>query len=292
MGDSARNPVKIKRPSFQFYPADWRKDPLLRRCSFHLRGVWMELICLLHESEEYGVLRWPRKDIAHAVGCRVSDIQELIKIGVLSGCEHGECEPVFYTATHAGRTSEPIELLPNRGGPIYFGRRLLRDEHIRNVRSEYGYKSLELQETRFTKGPPKGLPKGGIGPTFGTPPSSSSSSSSSDREETRVHKTNKGASPSARTSDFILPDWIPADAWNGFLEMRKRIKKPLTDRAMTLAVGTLERLRAQGQDPAAVLDQSTLNTWQGLFAVKPEAKGKQSLTQLNFTKEQFTNGKF
>lgn len=71
-----------------------------------------------------------------------------------------------------------------------------------------------------------------------------------------------------------LPDWIPADAWAGYVEMRVTIKKPLkTERAINLAINTLDRLRADGNDPAAVLDQSTLNSWQGLFAVRVERRG-------------------
>lgn len=64
-----------------------------------------------------------------------------------------------------------------------------------------------------------------------------------------------------------IPDWIPFDAWDGYIQMRKKIRKPMTDRAITLAITTLDKLRQQGQDIAAVLDQSTLNSWQGLFAV-------------------------
>ena len=71
-----------------------------------------------------------------------------------------------------------------------------------------------------------------------------------------------------------LPTWIPAEAWAGYIEMRVAIKKPLkTDRAINLAINTLDRLRADGNDPAAVLDQSTLNSWQGLFAVRVERRG-------------------
>lgn len=64
-----------------------------------------------------------------------------------------------------------------------------------------------------------------------------------------------------------LPEWLPADAWAGYLDMRKKIKRPPTDRAVSLAIGILDKLRADGQDVAAVLDQSTMNSWQGLFAV-------------------------
>lgn len=50
--------------------------------------------------------------------------------------------------------------------------------------------------------------------------------------------------------------------------MRKRIKKPMTPRAMDLAVAKLADLMRAGSDPKAVLDQSTMNSWQGLFEIK------------------------
>lgn len=45
-----------KLPAFQFYPADWRKDPGVQSLNYHDRGVWFEILCLMHESEERGVL--------------------------------------------------------------------------------------------------------------------------------------------------------------------------------------------------------------------------------------------
>jgi len=66
----------------------------------------------------------------------------------------------------------------------------------------------------------------------------------------------------------ILPDWIPKEAWSEFVKMRTKIKHPLTEYAMKLAINKLAELRDEGNDPQAVLDQSTFNSWQGLFAVK------------------------
>src|SRR5690348_2585117 len=66
---------------------------------------------------------------------------------------------------------------------------------------------------------------------------------------------------------MTLPDWLPSEAWQGYIDMRKKIKRPMTDRAIQLAINTLDKMRQQGQDVAAVLDQSTLNSWQGLFPV-------------------------
>lgn len=67
-----------------------------------------------------------------------------------------------------------------------------------------------------------------------------------------------------------LPAWIPADSWNSFAEMRKKLRAPLTDDAIKLTISKLENLRAQGHDPGAVLDQSVERAWRGVFAVKQE----------------------
>lgn len=77
--------------------------------------------------------------------------------------------------------------------------------------------------------------------------------------------TPKEKPPKGVKKKSSLPYWMPIDAWDGFVEMRNKIKKPLTDRAMVLAVGKLERFRAMGHDPSEVLNQSTLNDWQDLY---------------------------
>ncbi len=70
-----------------------------------------------------------------------------------------------------------------------------------------------------------------------------------------------------------IPEWIPKDPWNGFVEMRKRIKKPMTDRAMQLCVVELQRYRSQGHNVGELLDLATKNSWQGIYLPK-DAKGK------------------
>lgn len=69
---------------------------------------------------------------------------------------------------------------------------------------------------------------------------------------------------------FALPDWIPVDAWTGFVEMRTKIRAPMTNRAMDLKVKELDRLRKQGHDIGAVLDKSTSNNWKDVYAPKTE----------------------
>ncbi len=90
--------------------------------------------------------------------------------------------------------------------------------------------------------------------------------------KTRAPKTNGVEHP--HVSGFVLPDWVPAEAWAGWIEVRKKIRAPNTDQAMRLSVKTLEQLRGKGFDPATVLNQSTQRGWRGLFEVSESNKDK------------------
>lgn len=45
-----------KAPWMKFYTADWRADSGLRSCKNAARGLWIDLLSLMHESDEYGYL--------------------------------------------------------------------------------------------------------------------------------------------------------------------------------------------------------------------------------------------
>lgn len=79
------------------------------------------------------------------------------------------------------------------------------------------------------------------------------------------------ASAKSEKPKWILPDWIPVDAWDGFEEMRNKIRKPMTDRARGMIVTELQKLRGP---PGAILDQSTRNNWQDVFELRDKANGQ------------------
>ena len=68
-----------------------------------------------------------------------------------------------------------------------------------------------------------------------------------------------------------VPDWIDRAAWDGFIEMRIGKNKPPTKRALELMLKELEKFRARGQDPSAVLDQSTQWSWIGLYDLRRDS---------------------
>lgn len=78
--------------------------------------------------------------------------------------------------------------------------------------------------------------------------------------------------------NFELPEWVNLEDWIGFCEMRKSIKKPLSEKACKIALGKLEDLKSQGENVSEVLKQSTFNNWQGLFRVHDSNGEKSSLT--------------
>ena len=72
---------------------------------------------------------------------------------------------------------------------------------------------------------------------------------------------------------FCLPEWVPIAPWKAWLEIRKKKKAANTVHALELAVKELDKLRQCGEDPTAVLDQSTLKSYTGLFAAKSNGNG-------------------
>lgn len=87
--------------------------------------------------------------------------------------------------------------------------------------------------------------------------------------------------PTAKKQGFHLPEWIGTEPWKDFLEMRNKIKKPLTEKGMGMAVNKLELLESEGHRADDVLNQSTFHSWQGLFAIKEEYRNGNANTGAN-----------
>ena len=66
-------------------------------------------------------------------------------------------------------------------------------------------------------------------------------------------------------SEFSLPSDIEPKTWEAFLEMRKAMKKPLTEYGKSLI---LKKLNDIPQDKNKVLEQSISHNWIGVFELK------------------------
>lgn len=106
-------------PWIKFHTADWRNDPNLSRCSKAAKGVWVDCICILNETEVRGVFRtnsipWSDQEIALAIGGDMTEniacLNELVVKGVCARSTDG----------------------------ALFSRRMVRDEEKRRKCSEAG----------------------------------------------------------------------------------------------------------------------------------------------------------
>ncbi|AZR93912.1 hypothetical protein BBB39_09120 [Bordetella trematum] len=95
------------------------------------------------------------------------------------------------------------------------------------------------------------------------------------REEKRREYKDNPPNPPAGGEGWSLPDWIPAEPWRQFEEMRRKKKKPMTDAARKLAVTKLDGLRADGHDVAVTIEQSILHAWDTFYAPKSAGSASQ-----------------
>lgn len=110
---------KSKSTSFEFFPSDWMTDPGLRMCSLEARGLWIDIICLMELSEKKGFLlignqKINEEKLRKMFGISKKKIQllmtELLDYNLMKISEDG----------------------------TYFCKRIVDNEHIRQVRSLAG----------------------------------------------------------------------------------------------------------------------------------------------------------
>lgn len=185
----------MRRPAFQFYPADWRKDSALQSCSTAAKGLWIEMMCIAHECSPYGVLSINGKAMTAPQIARLAGETEKVAAKLIAELEG---------AGVLSRTEQ---------GAIY-SRRMVKDEQVREARAKGGEAGAEHGAKGAEHGakggrPPKENPpsetsegglKGGYSPENKPPPSTSSSSSSSKHSVANA----TGGKPPADPADIIF----------------------------------------------------------------------------------------
>lgn len=194
----------MKRPAFQFYPADWRRDAALQSCSIAARGMWIELMCVMHDCEPYGVLSINGKPMtASQVARLVGESEKLVDKLI------GELEA-------AGVCSRDAE------GRL-FSRRMVKDEGVREARAAGGAAGAEHGIKGASHGSKGGRPrknkdglKGDEKPPLKTPlqvsnepPPSSSSSSSTSVYSVPTGTDAAGVKPPLSADEIIFGYGVP-----------------------------------------------------------------------------------
>lgn len=109
-----------KMPAMQWYPADWRKDLAVQALGYHDRGVWFEMLCLMHESSERGVLLLNGAPMADEVVAR------------LLGLDKQTFEQTLATLLTYGVAKR------RQGDNATYSKRMVEDEKLCQIRREAG----------------------------------------------------------------------------------------------------------------------------------------------------------
>jgi hypothetical protein len=228
----------MKMPALQFYPADWRKDPGVQSLGFFERGVWFEMLCMMHESEERGVLLlngtpMPEEALANVLGL---DNQIL-------------------TTTLTKLTTYGVAKLRQDDGAIY-NKRMVEDEKLCKVRREAGKKGgnpllLNQKPTTIVNQKP-------------TPSSSSSSSSSSSKSKEKSKAlVEPEAQPKKTALARLLELGVDPQVANDWLQVRKAKRAPLTE---TVLADLKSEANKAGITVARAVSICAKKSWQGFNA--------------------------
>ncbi len=92
----------------------------------------------------------------------------------------------------------------------------------------------------------------------------------SEKNPTKESKVNKSKENKSKVKESILsakPEALQL-AYLDFIEMRKKIKKPLTERALQIIIGKVEKLSSDTETQVAIINQSVEHCWQSVYPLK------------------------
>ena len=232
-----------KLPAIQFYPGDWRKDVGVQSLSYHDRGVWFEMLMLMHESPVRGKLMIGDKGATEELIAGVLHIDvDSFKATVSTLLERGVC------------------VRDSRTGAL-MNRRMVRDEDERSKNRRKLAKWRKEQKTKEECNQPVTAKK----------PLPSSSSSITSSSSTSVSKYSRATLEEIYEA---YPKRVAKEA--AIVAIEKALRKSKLESSAMLA---LVRAYAEQREGAEGHPQYTPNpaTWfnQGRYAdesLKPKPK--------------------
>jgi hypothetical protein len=84
-------------------------------------------------------------------------------------------------------------------------------------------------------------------------------------------KSKKTNTKTTAVAVLDLPEWIDRDAWNAYLEMRRKKRAVPTEGAVKGIIKQLGIFRNKGHDPNAILETSTRSNWTDVYEPKTGA---------------------
>lgn len=87
-----------------------------------------------------------------------------------------------------------------------------------------------------------------------------------------------------------VPDELLNQSILEFIDFRKKIKSPMTEKAITLLISNLEKLTSDNDEKIEILNQSIMNGWKGVFPLKDGYNRKPTTGDYAKKLEEWANG--
>lgn len=248
-------------PAFQFYPADWLKDPALRRVSLAARGLWIDLLCFMSEAEPRGHLQdafgnpLDATHVARMAGCALQCARKLIQELELSGA---------FSRTESG---------------VIFCRRMVRDETIRQQNKANGSKGGNPALKK-----PHNPPDNRESNRNLTPSSSSSTSESIHTPLTEPGEWSATAGAYGERQTFLIGHSEAFKRWWGTYPLRKGI-----DDAWPEWQAAILRIQDRKNLPESAAEQWLLMVTED-YAKSPAGKTPPGTKDFRWTPANFLSG--
>jgi len=248
-----------KNPAFLFYPNDWLRDTAM--LSPEAKGAWINCLAKMHFEPDRGKLSGSYSELGRLFGCGESKaeqiVQELIKNKVCN------FEKIPDRQKMSGDCQDDVRLI---------SRRMQREEILKISNRKYKARQRDIKMSCDCPAEvmiPLPVPKDPVP----VPVPKNKESKKKEKKKTIAQSDKKTSlSHCSSENNFFLPEWINPKIWDDYLGMRCKIKRPATEKAKDLVIKKLSKLKADGEDPNAIIEQSIMNSWQGIFHLKKDAR--------------------
>ena len=230
----------MKLPAIQFYPGDWHKDQGVQALDLMQRGAWFELLLMMHDSDERGVLLVNGQPMPDSVIAR------------RLGLDNQTTNQILTTLLTYGVASR------READGALFCRRMVKDEKLRQVRTEAGKKGGNPALLNQTSNQP---------PTTGDKqiptPSFSSSITSSKEEREAAHAAPLAPTPkksAKKSTDDRQKKGVPPTLAE--VQAYAAAQHPASADAQTEAAAFFDHFQSNGW---RVAGKTPMADWQAAF---------------------------
>jgi len=219
-----------KLPAFQFYPGDWLSNTRLQVCSMAAQGLFITLMCYMHQSDRYGYL---------LVNGAKPDRKQMMKLTRMN--------PKSFT--HALSELLGSGVIKEDENGVLYCRRMIEDQRLREIRKEAGSKGgnpVLVKQTvnqQLNRNPT---------PSVSSSVSSSSSTSGKDENKEQTLCVRAATEKKGRTACALFDSFW--SVWQGKKVERKKCldhwqRHRLDDRAADITAGLAREVAWRANAP-------------------------------------------